>query len=85
MEDNDYVDAETLNNLRKTLPSHKTSTKYTPGQSVIIQSIDNHAAPTSQGHPVTQPVDRREGSHTVTNPTSSRPSDRHTGGPSALL
>ena len=41
------LDAETLTNLRKTLPPPKTSNKYTPGQSVIIHSIDNHAAENS--------------------------------------
>jgi len=71
------LDAETLTNLRKTLPPPQISTKYTPGQSVIIQYIDNHAAPTSQGHPVTQPVDRREGQATRrrTRRVSDRPTD----------
>ena len=58
-------------------------TKYTPDQSVIINSIDTYAAPQGRRQAVTQPIDRHEGSHMATNPTGIRPSDQHVGGQSA--
>ena len=39
------LNAETLTNLRRTLPPPESSTKYAPGQSVIIHTVDTVVTP----------------------------------------